>query len=255
MFERFDESARRALFFAHQEVAQLGGLSIEPEHLVLGILRESPSTILRFARLGITEGAIRDLLARRAGEKLSTSVEIPFSNVCKAALEQTAVEADEAGNKTIRCEHMLAGILVKTSGEAARVLHEAGVRIDAVREHLRTVPDEPQELPGGTLISRHWKGVTKPGQEEAYIAHLERETFPALRNLGGFVDASILRRPIDNGTEFLIVTIWRSVDDIRRFSGEDVEAAVVPPAAAALLSNYERRAVHYEILHTKGSVR
>src|SRR5688572_19522110 len=39
MFERYDENARRALFFARFEASQLGSRSIEPEHLLLGLLR------------------------------------------------------------------------------------------------------------------------------------------------------------------------------------------------------------------------
>ena len=37
MFERYTESARRALFFARYEVSQLGATSIETEHLLLGL--------------------------------------------------------------------------------------------------------------------------------------------------------------------------------------------------------------------------
>jgi len=36
MFERYDEAARRALFFARYEASQLGSISIEPEHILLG---------------------------------------------------------------------------------------------------------------------------------------------------------------------------------------------------------------------------
>jgi heme-degrading monooxygenase HmoA len=254
LFERFDEHARRALFFARYEVAQLGGLTIEPEHLVLGLLRESTSTIQRFAHDGAAE-TIRERLARPVGQKVSTSVEIPFSRDCKAALEQTSIEADAAGNGAIRCEHLLLGVLVKTQGEAARALEAAGVRIDAIRAFLRGLPPAFPESPAAPLIFRHWKGVTKPGQEDAYVAHLERETVPALHGLAGFVHIAILRRPIEGGTEFQVITTWRSLDDIRAFAGDDVEAAVVPPAAAALLSSYDRRAAHYEMVRLKGTGR
>ena len=102
------------------------------------------------------------------------------------------------------------------------------------------------------LVVRQWKGVAKPGQEDAYIAHLQRETFPALGRIAGFVTASILRRTIEDGTEFQIVTTWRSLDAIEAFAGEDAEAAVVPPAAQALLSRYDARVAHYEIVNPRG---
>jgi hypothetical protein len=43
MFERYTEQARRVLFFARYEASQLGSISIETEHLLLGLLREESS--------------------------------------------------------------------------------------------------------------------------------------------------------------------------------------------------------------------
>jgi heme-degrading monooxygenase HmoA len=257
VFERFDEDARRALFFARYEVAQLGGITIEPEHLVLGILRGSSSAILRFAKSATAADDIRKVLARPVGQKVSTSVEIPFSRACMAVLEQTPIEADSLGNGAIRCEHMLLGVLVRTAGDATRALHDAGVQIDDMRTWLKALPEDARSSavyrPPEKLISRHWKGVTKPGQEAAYLAHLERETFPALTQIAGFLTATVYRRAVEAGTEFLIVTIWRSLDAIKAFAGDDIEAAVVPPAAQALLASYDRRAVHYEIIDPGGT--
>jgi heme-degrading monooxygenase HmoA len=255
MFERYDEASRRALFFARYEVAQLGGLTIEPEHLVLGILRGSAQDILRFASPGTTADTIRNALQLPASQpKVSTSVEIPFSQGTKDALLRAPIEADDLSNVFIRPEHIVLGILVKTSGEAARALNGAGVTVDAVRAFLKGARDAAPATVT-QLISRHWKGVVKPGQEEAYLRHLDRETFPALHRVPGFVHASILRRPIEHGTEFQIITVWHSIEAIKAFAGADVEAAVVPPAAAALLSSYDRRAVHYEIVNSRGDHR
>jgi ATP-dependent Clp protease ATP-binding subunit ClpC len=41
MFERYTEKARRVIFFARYEASQFGSPSIETEHLLLGLLRES----------------------------------------------------------------------------------------------------------------------------------------------------------------------------------------------------------------------
>ena len=40
MFERYTEPARRLIFFARYEAAQLGGAAIDTEHLLPGLLRE-----------------------------------------------------------------------------------------------------------------------------------------------------------------------------------------------------------------------
>ena len=44
------------------------------------------------------------------------------------------------------------------------------------------------------MISRQWRGLAREDQARNYLKHLRTETFPALRKLPGFVDASILSR-------------------------------------------------------------
>jgi heme-degrading monooxygenase HmoA len=64
------------------------------------------------------------------------------------------------------------------------------------------------------MISRHWRGLAKREEADNYIRHLEDETFPQLARLAGFISATVLRRPVPQGTEFLIVTTWESIDAI-----------------------------------------
>lgn len=256
MFERYTDTARRSLFFARYEVTQFGGLAIEPEHLVLGVLRAAPQRVLRFAGGTASAGSLRAALeqAVATGEKVSASVELPFSPACKSVLEQTPIEADAAKNVWIGPEHIVLGVLVRTDGHAARILLEAGLTAAAIREHLATAAEEPgrsapedaRAAPG--MISREWKGVVKPGKADEYLTHLRRETLPALARLDGFVTVAILRREVEDGTEFEIVTIWRALAAIELFAGADVTKAVVPPAAEALMVRYDEHAVHYEIV-------
>jgi len=98
------------------------------------------------------------------------------------------------------------------------------------------------------MISRQWRGVARPNQAQNYIEHLHVDTFPALRALPGFVSASILSRRLGDGVEFLVVTQWRALDDIARFSGIDLEVAVVPPEVAQMMIEYDRRVKHYEVV-------
>ena len=100
------------------------------------------------------------------------------------------------------------------------------------------------------MISRHWKGIAKRERANDYIAHLESDTVPKLASLEGFVRASILRREIPSGIEFQVVTVWDSLQAVRAFAGADSEAAVVPAVAQAMMVEFDRRAVHYEIAYT-----
>lgn len=48
--------------------------------------------------------------------------------------------------------------------------------------------------------------------------------------------------------EFVTVMWFDSLDAVKAFAGEDVEAAVVPPKARALLSRFDARSEHYSVL-------
>ena len=98
------------------------------------------------------------------------------------------------------------------------------------------------------LVIRQWKGVVKPGLADEYVRHLREETLPSLRRIDGFVHADILRRDVEDGTEFQVATIWRSFDAIKAFAGDDISLAVVPPAAQKLMVRYDDRAAHYELV-------
>ena len=100
MFERYTEEARRTLFFARYEASQLGGLSIEPEHILLGLMRDGHGFAGDlFARARMTLADVqRELADRNVGrEKLAASVEIPFSAHTKRVLELSKEEADALG--------------------------------------------------------------------------------------------------------------------------------------------------------------
>lgn len=97
------------------------------------------------------------------------------------------------------------------------------------------------------MISRHWKGIAKPGQAENYINHLKNDTFPQLSAIEGFVRAYILTRTVDQGTEFLIVTVWESMHAIESFAGATADAAVVPPVVQEMMVEYDRTVSHYEM--------
>jgi heme-degrading monooxygenase HmoA len=98
------------------------------------------------------------------------------------------------------------------------------------------------------VISRQWRCLADPNRAQDYLRHLRTETFLALRNIPGFIDASILSRPLGAGVEFLIVTRWDSMDAVARFAGADPEAAVLPAEAADMMIEYDRRARHFEVV-------
>ena len=139
MFERYTERARRVLFFARYEASQLGSISIETEHLLLGLIREGKGLTSRiFARSHLSLENIRKEIEGRTvfREKVSTSVEIPFSAETKRVLQFAAEEADRLLHNYIGTEHLLLGILREERSVAASILMEKGMRLHTVREDI-----------------------------------------------------------------------------------------------------------------------
>ena len=98
------------------------------------------------------------------------------------------------------------------------------------------------------MISRQWRGLVHANQAQNYVKHLRSHTIPALREIPGFVNASILLRSVANGVEFLIVTQWDSLEAITKFAGSDLETAVVPAGVVAMMVEYDRRVRHFEVV-------
>src|SRR6186713_773496 len=152
MFERYTERARRVLFFARYEASQLGSVSIETEHLLLGLIREGKGLTSRiFARSHLSLENIRKEIEGRTvfREKVSTSVEIPFSAETKRVLGFAAEEADRLLHNYIGTEHLLLGILREERSVAASILMEKGMRLHTVREDIVQLLNEKTTLTRG----------------------------------------------------------------------------------------------------------
>jgi heme-degrading monooxygenase HmoA len=97
------------------------------------------------------------------------------------------------------------------------------------------------------MIVRQWRGVSTTGTASAYLDHLRTETLPQLRAIDGHRGAYVLRRETDDAVEFVVLTLWSSLESVRAFAGDDYEAAVVPPKARGLLISFDDRALHYDV--------
>lgn len=100
------------------------------------------------------------------------------------------------------------------------------------------------------MIGRLWHGWTIRENADAYENLLVSEILPGIQQIEGSRGAYLLRREGRSEVEFVTLTIFESLDAVRRFAGEDYEVAVVLPEARALLSRFDQRSSHYEIIAT-----
>lgn len=102
------------------------------------------------------------------------------------------------------------------------------------------------------MILRVWHGWTSQENADAYERLLHEEIFAGIRGraIPGFRGIRLVRRlPAESGREVEFVTLMEfdSLEAVRTFAGDDYQAAVVPPAARALLARFDARSQHYEL--------
>lgn len=98
------------------------------------------------------------------------------------------------------------------------------------------------------MIERHWKGIAKFEEADNYVKHLLEDTFPKLESINGFVRGKVLKRPVANGIEFLIITMWESLESIEQFAGTEVAVAVVPDVVQKMMIEFDSYVSHYEVM-------
>lgn len=179
MFEKYTEKARRAIFFGRYEASQFGARCIETEHLLLGLLREDKGLTHRFLRESTPAENIRKQIEAStvAGEKVSTSVDMPLSDESRRVLDHAAEEAELLLHQHIGTEHLLLGLLREKECFAAQILNQHGVHLSAVREELAKVMQdapviEPKEL---VLLSEYSQYLTRMAREDRLLPLIGRE--------------------------------------------------------------------------------
>jgi heme-degrading monooxygenase HmoA len=99
------------------------------------------------------------------------------------------------------------------------------------------------------MIARVWRGWATTQEAATLYQEFLRSTFlPAAHSIGGYCGADVLRRPVGDEVEVMTITRFESLDAIRRFAGEDSEAAHVAPRGRELLTRFDARCLHYELV-------
>ncbi len=178
MFEKYNEKARRALFFARYEASKLGSKVIESEHILLGILREGEDIIKEiFSRFNVKPEEIRREIEgdRIFVERISSTAELPLSEESKKILAYASHEAESMVHPYVGTEHLLIGILRVDGSVAGRLLTARGFNLYGVREETislikeREASKQKKELPFLAEYSRDLTAAATGGTFDPLI--------------------------------------------------------------------------------------
>ncbi len=96
------------------------------------------------------------------------------------------------------------------------------------------------------MIARIWRGRTPDALADEYFEFLKRTGVPLYRRTPGNRGIHLLRRSNDGATEFLLLTFWDSLENVRPISGPDPERAYYFAEDERFLLELEPRVQHFE---------
>lgn len=97
------------------------------------------------------------------------------------------------------------------------------------------------------MIARVWRGAVRPGRGDAYAAYLDATGVKEIRATPGNQGVLVLRRDEPAQTEFVFISLWESLEAIRRFAGDDVERAHYYPEDRDFLLHLEPTVTHHTV--------
>ncbi len=99
------------------------------------------------------------------------------------------------------------------------------------------------------MIARTWAGATRAADAEVYLEYLHATGLAAYQATPGNRGVLALRRIAGDRAEFLLLTLWDSVEAIQQFAGNDIDRAVYYPEDDRFLVARDERVNHYEVVY------
>src|ERR1700730_315644 len=97
------------------------------------------------------------------------------------------------------------------------------------------------------MIARLWHGAVSAAKAEQYLELMRSVALPAYKSARGTVDSYCLFRIDGDIAHFEMLTFWDNIDSIKRFAGEDYQAAKYYDFDREFLLELEPHVRHYEV--------
>jgi heme-degrading monooxygenase HmoA len=97
------------------------------------------------------------------------------------------------------------------------------------------------------MIARLWHGITEREKADEYLDYVNRTGVTDLRATPGNRGVLVLRRLEGGRAHFLMLSLWDSLEAIKRFAGEDSDRARYYPEDERYLLELEPGVQHYEV--------
>jgi len=98
------------------------------------------------------------------------------------------------------------------------------------------------------LIARTWRGTARTADADRYERYITETGMTGSRDTPGNRGFVLLRRDRGAEAEFFTLSLWESMEAIRRFAGDDPSRARFYPEDEAFLIAKDLHADHFEVV-------
>lgn len=102
------------------------------------------------------------------------------------------------------------------------------------------------------MIARSWDGITRAARADEYASYLRRTGVKDLAATDGNRGVYVLRRREGDRARFRVLSLWDSMEGIRRFAGDDPERARYYPEDERFLDALDPNVQHFEVVAEAG---
>jgi hypothetical protein len=97
------------------------------------------------------------------------------------------------------------------------------------------------------MIARVWRGATLAEHGDEYARYLEESGMSKARGVAGARGSLVLRRARAGYTEFETILLFESMEDVKGFAGDALDAAVFFELDDKYLVERDLECRHYEV--------
>ena len=141
-FDRFTEDALHVLWFSRQAVSEVGGPTITPEHVLIGLLRSRPESVRRFlGPMDSPDVIVTELVSsvRQFDRIPSDNNDVPLASNTDRVFQRAVDESGaQPGTRAVTPEHILLALLIASDGVAAATLRSHSITERDVRSYLQS---------------------------------------------------------------------------------------------------------------------
>lgn len=101
------------------------------------------------------------------------------------------------------------------------------------------------------MILRTWHGRTRLSDGDDYEAFMNERAAPDYSSVEGLQNLFFTRRDEGDVSHFLLVTIWDSMDSVKKFAGENPEIAKYYAEDDDFLLEKERYSNNHDIFYSQ----